>query len=451
MKIGLMHFRSGFTDGVSLEMDKQKTVLEEMGHEVVFVCGELQSGEGIEIPLLHLLEPRNERLSRNGFGSLEDFTTEEYEEELNDLAYLIESQVTRVILEHQIEMLIVHNLFSLGLNLAAAKGLSRAIEKTEIRAMAHHHDFYWERAKFSRPTLSVVNRFLSSFFPPNSKNVTHGVINSLAQKELLRKRNLSSVIIPNVMDFNQPPWLLDEFNNDLRERLGIGANDLVFLQATRILPRKAIELAFEFIRVFYEEQFPKVQGGTRLYTDRKIDGKSALHFVLCGLTEEMDKEYLKEMKALARQMPYSCHFVPQLFSQRRNQDPKTYSLWDAYTLADIVTFPSVQEGWGNQLLEAVFAKKTVVGYEYPVFRSDILPKGLQIVSLGKNAQIGENGLYELDRLTYSQAAESLFNLITDYPESLRLVERNFSLGARHFSYEVLKKNLNLVLEGVEWE
>ncbi|HOT87697.1 MAG TPA: glycosyl transferase family 1, partial [Thermotogota bacterium] len=45
MKIGLMHFRSGFTDGVSLEMDKQKTVLEEMGHEVVFVCGELQSGE----------------------------------------------------------------------------------------------------------------------------------------------------------------------------------------------------------------------------------------------------------------------------------------------------------------------------------------------------------------------------------------------------------------------
>jgi len=60
-------------------------------------------------------------------------------------------------------------------------------------------------------------------------------------------------------------------------------------------------------------------------------------------------------------------------------------------------------------------------------------------------------LYELDRLTYSQAAESLFNLITDYPESLRLVERNFSLGARHFSYEVLKKTLNLVLEGVEWE
>jgi len=451
MKIGLMHFRSGFTDGVSLEMDKQKIVLEEMGHEVIFVCGELKDEEGIEIPLLNLLEARNDVLLQNGFDSLEAFTPEEYEEELSDLAYQIESQVTRAILEQQIELLVVHNLFSLGLNLAAAKGVSRAIEKTGIRAMAHHHDFYWERERFSHPTLPIVNRYLSAFFPPDSKNILHCVINSISQKELLTKRNLSSMVIPNVMDFNQSPWEEDEFNRDLRERLGIGENDLVFLQATRILPRKAIELAFEFIRVFFEERFPKIQEGTRLYTDRKISRHSAIHFVLCGLTEEMDKNYLREMKALSIKMPYACHFIHNLIGSHRNQDPKVYSLWDAYTMADIITFPSVQEGWGNQLLEAIFAKKIIMGYEYPVLQTDILPKGLRIVSLGKNARIGEKGLYELDWQTYAETAESLFNLVTDYPESARLVERNFSVGAQCFSYNVLKKTMKAIIEGIAWE
>ncbi len=144
MKIGLMHFRSGFTDGVSLEMDKQKIVLEEMGHEVIFICGELNTKEGLEIPLLNLVEPRNAILLNNGFDSLDDFSPETFAEELTDLAYQIESQVARAILEHQIELLIVHNLFSLGLNLAAAKGVSRAVEKTGNRSVAHQHDFYWD-------------------------------------------------------------------------------------------------------------------------------------------------------------------------------------------------------------------------------------------------------------------------------------------------------------------
>ncbi|HQC37730.1 MAG TPA: glycosyl transferase family 1, partial [Thermotogota bacterium] len=118
---------------------------------------------------------------------------------------------------------------------------------------------------------------------------------------------------------------------------------------------------------------------------------------------------------------------------------------------DIITFPSVQEGWGNQLLEAIFAKKIIMGYEYPVLQTDILPKGLRIVSLGKNARIGEKGLYELDWQTYAETAESLFNLITDYPESHRLVDKNWAVGAQYFSYDVLKKTMERIIDGVDWE
>jgi len=46
---------------------------------------------------------------------------------------------------------------------------------------------------------------------------------------------------------------------------------------------------------------------------------------------------------------------------------------DTYVFADIISYPSIFEGWGNQFIEAVFAKKPVIVFEYPVFKSDIKP------------------------------------------------------------------------------
>jgi len=45
---------------------------------------------------------------------------------------------------------------------------------------------------------------------------------------------------------------------------------------------------------------------------------------------------------------------------------KKYSLWDCYAYSSVVLYPSLWEGFGNQFLEAVFAKKPIVSYEYPV-------------------------------------------------------------------------------------
>jgi len=49
MNIGLAHFRVGETDGVSLEMEKWRKVLERMGHKVFFISGTPNYGE-IYIP-----------------------------------------------------------------------------------------------------------------------------------------------------------------------------------------------------------------------------------------------------------------------------------------------------------------------------------------------------------------------------------------------------------------
>ena len=60
---------------------------------------------------------------------------------------------------------------------------------------------------------------------------------------------------------------------------------------------------------------------------------------------------------------------------------------------DIVTFPSYQEGFGNQYLEAVaLGKGVVVSHEYPEMKADILP----VVSPGGIISLGDNSHYTRD-------------------------------------------------------
>src|SRR4029453_2244784 len=58
-----------------------------------------------------------------------------------------------------------------------------------------------------------------------------------------------------------------------------------------------------------------------------------------------------------------------------------HSLHDAYLAADLITYPSLYEGFGNALLEALFYGVPVVVNRHPVFVSDIAPLGLKLVEI----------------------------------------------------------------------
>ncbi len=60
---------------------------------------------------------------------------------------------------------------------------------------------------------------------------------------------------------------------------------------------------------------------------------------------------------------------------------KVYSLWDAYPFANLVTYPSIYEGFGNALLEAVYFKRLVIVNRYPVYNADIKPLGFEFIEL----------------------------------------------------------------------
>jgi len=52
MKIGILHYRIGLTDGVSLEISKRKKVFEKMGYQVKLISGTKQIGADFIIPEL---------------------------------------------------------------------------------------------------------------------------------------------------------------------------------------------------------------------------------------------------------------------------------------------------------------------------------------------------------------------------------------------------------------
>lgn len=203
-RIGICHFRVGLTDGVSLEIEKWKNVLEKIGHTVYLLAGEASNLDATIIPELRFDHPEINKIYNNSFHFLSDFPSEEALcQEIYKIANQIEEKIYSFIRKFSIELLDVENIWSLPLNIPAAIALYRVIKSAGIKTISHHHDFFWERSHFNYPTCKTVKKVLVTYFPPQDSLIRHTVINSIAQNELKTRRGIDAVVIPNIFDFER--------------------------------------------------------------------------------------------------------------------------------------------------------------------------------------------------------------------------------------------------------
>ena len=120
---------------------------------------------------------------------------------------------------------------------------------------------------------------------------------------------------------------------------------------------------------------------------------------------------------------------------------KVYSLWDAYVYADIISYPSIYEGWGNQFLEGLFAKKPMIVFEYSVFEKDIAPRGFKYISLGNNYENKRNGLVKIDNSILRKASSDVFEYLFNHKKRIIDVEENLNIGKKYYSINTLEKLL----------
>jgi glycosyltransferase involved in cell wall biosynthesis len=113
---------------------------------------------------------------------------------------------------------------------------------------------------------------------------------------------------------------------------------------------------------------------------------------------------------------------------------KEYTLFEIYPYADIITYPSEYEGFGNQFLEAVFARKPVVLFEYPVFKTDIMNKGFSYLSFGDKVT-RKGSLCKVESRKMKSLTNEVLKVLKSSEVYKAIVDQNVSIAKKHFSYE----------------
>lgn len=442
--IGILHYKVGGTDGVSLEIDKIKYVLEDMGHLVYLCAGDLGHLNGTRIEELYHHRPEARRLYHNTFESLSDYDETEYSAELYRLAQIIEDRLETFIVDNDIDYFIPQNVWSVAINPAVAIALTRVLRRLDIPALAFNHDFYWERVNGVALTCGTAVALADKYLPPRDPLFKMVVINSLAQKELKERKGIEAQLIPNVFDFADKQWQADAYNRSLRAEIGLSENDIFILQATRIVPRKGIELAIDFVKALDRPERRALLYERGLYDGRPFDADNRIVLVLAGYDQDdFTGGYLDRLKLKIDRAGIEAIFIGDLIASQRQYrgNKKIYSLWDSYVYADLVTYPSLWEGWGNQLLETMFARLPVVLFEYPVYRVDLRNTGIRAVSLGSEYIRGANGLVHVDPAIIEAAANEAIDLLTDSQLRQEMVDNNFRIGLERYSLSALQSYL----------
>ena len=110
---------------------------------------------------------------------------------------------------------------------------------------------------------------------------------------------------------------------------------------------------------------------------------------------------------------------------------KIYSLEDVYPHADLVTYFSWYEGFGNALLEAFYFRKPVILNRYSIFVSDIEPKGFKVITA--------------DGILTDKLVARVTELMDDSVARKEMVDYNYELAKSFFGYSVLRRKLRALI------
>ena len=408
--IGFVSTRFAGNDGVSLETKKWREVLSNLGYRCFFFggdCDEADREYSYVVPEAHFQHPDIQEIYQVGFSSpvRPAAITDRIQKNKDHLKQHLYN-FTKMF---DIHLLIPENALAIPLNIPLGIALTEYIAETSMPVIAHHHDFFWERKRF---LVNCVWDYLNMAFPPHLPSIRHVVINSSASNQLSLRTGVSAMLIPNIMDFDHPPPAPDEYTDSMRSELGIVPDEYFFLQPTRVVQRKGIEHAIELIN--------------------QLDRKARL--VISHASGDEGHDYEQRVRNYASLLNVPTNFVTEIIRDQRSileDGRKVYTLWDAYQCADLVTYPSTIEGFGNAFLEAIYFHKPILVNNYSIFATDIKPKGFRVV--------------EFDGYTTDQTVWFVQRILDDPNLVQEMTEYNYQLARRYYGYAMLERRLQTLM------
>ena len=411
--IGFVSTRFAGQDGVSLESAKWAEVLWEDRHISYWYSGHSDRNPDIS----HVVPEASFGFSENQWINERIWKGDSRDrfviERIRALADYLKSTLYRFVEKFDIDLLIPQNCLAIPMHVPLGIALTEFLSETRLPAIAHHHDFYCERTRFS---VNCIPEYLDMSFPPKLANMRDVVINQEAQEQLALRKGSSSLVIPNVFDFENPPEQVDEYASDVRKELGLTEDDFFILQPTRVVPRKGIEQAIKLVSLLKDPRCKLV-----ISHEAGDEGYEYL-----GMLEQMAKEEGVDMRVVADRVGE--------VRQRDSDGRKVYTLWDLYHHADFVTYPSTYEGFGNALLEAIYFRKPVLINRYSIFVRDIEPKGFRLLTM--------------DGFVTPTIARQVRQILLEPGLREEIVNHNYEVARQFYSYSAIRSNLRAFISSL---
>jgi glycosyltransferase involved in cell wall biosynthesis len=333
--------------------------------------------------------------------------------QIHEMTWIIKEKLHSAIRRFDLDLIIAENCLTIPMNIPLGLAVVETVMETGLGCIAHHHDFFWERDRY---LVNAVDDYLHTAFPPPLPQIEHVVISTQAAREFSRRTGLPCRVIPNVMDFDGPPRPSDPFSREFRRSIGLAPDDLLILQPTRLVPRKGIEHSIELIR---------------LLGDRRAK------LVITHASGDEGDAYAARIRRYAEMLQVPVIFADSWISHERvdgMNGSKRYTIDDAYQQADLVTYPSTQEGFGNAFLEAVYFRKPILCNRYGIYRTDIEPRGFRVILM--------------DQFLTEDVVSQARRVLRDPEYARELAEHNYDLGRRFFSYRRVRDELQALLSGL---
>ncbi len=412
--IGFISTRFAGSDGVSLESAKWAEVLWDDRHVSFWYSGRNDRHPDISmcVPEAYFGHPENAWINERIWGHSR--RSRLVSARIREMADYLKQTLYDFVERFGIDLIIPQNLLAIPMHVPLAIAMTEFLAETNLPSIGHHHDFYWERTRFS---VGAINDYLDAAFPPRVPNMRHVVINQAALEQLSLRKGVPSTYIPNVFDFDNPPEPdPDPYASDFRSEIGLTKDDIMILQPTRVVPRKGIEHAIKLVSMLEDPRYKLV-----ISHDAGDEGM----------------EYQNRLMDLSAEEKVDLRFVSMRIGEVRQFDrsgKKIYTLWDIYPHADLVSYPSLYEGFGNALLEAIYFRLPVILNRYSIYIQDIEPKGFRLM--------------EMDGFVTSRLVKEVRRAVEDPKYRKEMVDHNYKIARRFYSYTVLRRHLRTLINSL---